>query len=45
MATAHDLASKEGEPLLFSHVEKTLNANKKFVTEFNGGAGEDFDYL
>ena len=38
MAIAHALASKE-KPVLVSHIKKTLNANKKFLIEFNSKAG------
>jgi hypothetical protein len=36
------LASKKEKPVPFSHIEKTLNANKKFIIEFNGEVGGDF---
>jgi hypothetical protein len=39
MAIAHALASKE-KPVLISHIEKTLNANKKFSLSSMAGGRE-----
>jgi hypothetical protein len=37
MATARALAMKEKSRVCFSHIQKTVTASKKFITEFNGG--------
>jgi hypothetical protein len=37
IATAHALATKEKSCVLYSHLEMAVDANKKFITEPNGG--------
>jgi hypothetical protein len=45
MATAHALAKKEKSRVCFSHIQRTVTASKKFITEFNGGVKVSRLYL